>query len=138
VARTAGAAADRADVRAAAPADVPGELRRARASSFLIRPTPAKRASSPTKLAESLACGLPVVANRGIGDVDEVLEGESVGVLVESFDADGYGKAARGLAALLADPETPARCRRVAERRFALADAVARYRSLYEEMMADR
>ena len=138
IATKAGAGGDWADVRAAAPEDVPGAIRRARASFFLIRPTPAKRASSPTKLAESLACGLPVVTNRGIGDVDDILEAERVGVLLDAFSPDAYRSAARALAALLADPDTPGRCRRVAERRFALEDGVALYRSLYEEMLASR
>jgi len=130
----ASAAAGWAEVRSALPEDVPAQLRRARASFFLIRATPAKRASCPTKLAESLATGLPVVANRGIGDVDEILEGERVGVMVDAFDEGAYRDAARRLATLLADPEAPTRCRRVAERRFALGDGISAYRSLYAEM----
>lgn len=123
-----------ADARVAAPADVPSWLRRSRAAFFFIRPTPAKRASCPTKLAEALATGLPVLANRGIGDVDETLETERVGVLLESFDRVGYQKALTRLVDLLRDPETPKRCRRVAERMFSLSSAVAAYHGLYQEI----
>ena len=125
-----------ADVQSARHEDVRLWLRRARSAFFLIRPTPAKRASCPTKLAESLAAGLPVVANRGIGDVDDLLERERVGVLVDGFDEAAYRDAARRLAELLAEPGYADRCRRVAEREFALERGVALYRSLYDEIAA--
>lgn len=130
----AGVTSDWGEVRAAEPADVPGWLRRSRSSFFVIRPTPAKRASCPTKLAEALACGLPVVANRGIGDVDGILENEAVGVLIDELTSSGYRRAAVRLAALVADPKTPARCRKLAEERFSLTAGVADYRRLYAEL----
>lgn len=37
-----------------------------------IKPAYSKLASSPTKLAEAFAMGIPVISNTGIGDVDEV------------------------------------------------------------------
>jgi glycosyltransferase involved in cell wall biosynthesis len=134
IARRAGATPDWADVRAADPADVPQWLRRARASVFIVRPSPAKRASCPTKLAEALASGLPVVANRGIGDVDGYLERVGVGVLIDELSVPGYRRAAAALAVLLEDPETPARCRRLAEERFSLESGVSAYRDLYAEL----
>lgn len=134
VARRAGATPDWADVRAADPEEVPQWLRQARASFFIIRPSPAKRASCPTKLGEALASGLPVVANRGIGDVDGYLEGGGVGVLIDELSGSGYRRAATALATLLEDPETPARCRRFAEERFSLGSAVSEYRDLYAEL----
>jgi glycosyltransferase involved in cell wall biosynthesis len=109
-------------------------LRQARAAFFLIRPTLAKRASCPTKLGEALASGLPVLANRGIGDVDAVLERERVGVLVEKMNVAGYAEAAAALTRLVEDEDTAERCRRVAERFFALTRGVASYRGLYDEI----
>jgi glycosyltransferase involved in cell wall biosynthesis len=136
-ARAAGADPDWAEVRAAAPGAVPDILRRARAAFFLIRPTPAKRASSPTKFAEALACGLPVAANGAAGGLDTLLESERVGALVERCDEDAYRDAARRLRALLDDPETGARCRRLAEARYSLDAAVGAYLDLYRELATD-
>lgn len=133
-ARRAGADPTWADVQAAAPHEVPAYLRRARASFFLIQPSPSKRASSPTKFAEALACGLPVAANGASGDLDVLLEAEQVGALVPSLDAQGYLHAAERLRALCADPDTPARCRRLAETRYSLAAAVAAYHALYRDL----
>lgn len=134
-ARRAGATQDWAEVRSAAPAEVPACLRRARAGFFLIQESPAKRASSPTKFAEALASGLPVAANGAAGDLDRLLEAEGVGALVEALEERAYRSAAERLRALLADPATPARCRRLAETRYSLAAAVAAYHGLYRELL---
>ena len=116
------------------PSEVPAWLRRARALLFFIRPTPAKRASCPTKLAEALACGLPVVCNRGIGDLDGLVEKENVGILVNSVSQPGNEEAIDRLACLLQDPELPARCRRLATSRYDLEAAVDTYHQLYLEI----
>jgi len=133
-AREAGASPDWADVRTVDASEVPSWLRRARALLFFIRPTPAKRASCPTKLAEGLACGLPIVCNRGIGDLDSFVEKEKVGILVESVSESGYEEATDRLTRLLQDPDLPARCRRIAESRYDLESAVDRYLGLYREI----
>ncbi len=39
-----------------------------------VRPCPSKVSSSPTKIGEYLAAGLPVISTAGIGDVDELLD----------------------------------------------------------------
>jgi len=134
LARRAGLHGDWVDVRESAPEEVPAWLRRARAAFFFITPSPAKRASCPTKLGEALACGLPVVVNRGVGDLDDVIPGEGVGVLVDGFDEASYARAAGRLEELLRDPDVAGRCRRVAERRYALAAGVTAYHDLYLEL----
>jgi glycosyltransferase involved in cell wall biosynthesis len=133
-ARRAGAGPDWADVRSATPAEVPNWLRRARALFFFLRPTSSTRAACPTKLAEALATGLPVVANPGIGDLDAILERESVGVFVREFSRAAYEEAGARLRRLLQDPETTNRCRRLAETRYSLEAGVAAYRDLYQEI----
>ena len=133
-ARRAGATPDWAEVRSVNPAEVPAWLRRGRALFFFIRPTPSKRASCPTKLGEALASGLPVLCNRGIGDLDAVLADGAVGLLVDSFSEDGYSLAARRLGALLEDPALSGRCRRLAEAAYSLESGVKAYHHLYREL----
>jgi glycosyltransferase involved in cell wall biosynthesis len=120
-----------ADIRTVEPGAVAGWLRRARALFFFIRAIPSKRASCPTKFAEALACGLPVVCNRGIGDLDAIVERENVGILVDDFSEEAYARAALRLARLLADPYVSERCRRLAEVCFSVELGVARYHELY-------
>jgi glycosyltransferase involved in cell wall biosynthesis len=124
-------------VRRVAPTEVPRYLRAADLALSFIKPTYSKQASSPTKVAEYLAGGLPVIANVGIGDLDEVLEAERVGVILRRFDRDAYLTALRVADALRSDPETPARCLASARRCFDLETVGgARYCRLYGRLSA--
>lgn len=61
------------------------------------RPSFSARACSPTKLGEMLALGIPVVANRGVGDVEDIVTMTGGGVLVSDFSAPAYGRALKWL-----------------------------------------
>ncbi len=104
------------------PAEVPQYLRRARLGLSLRKPTFAQIASSPTKIPEYLLAGLPVVSNAGVGDTDELLERERVGVVLRSFDAQALAAAAAQALDLAADPTLRARCMQVARRQFDLVN----------------
>jgi glycosyltransferase involved in cell wall biosynthesis len=130
-ARRLGATPDWAEIRTVESGEVAEWLRRASALFFFIRPIPSKRASCPTKFAEGLASGLPVVCNRGIGDLDDIVEQEGVGVLVNGFSQVDYSAAARRLGRLLEDPGLSERCRRLAETRYSVDIGVETYRQLY-------
>ena len=137
VARAAGADDSWAEVGTAAPAAVPARLREAGALFFFLRSYAGAAAACPTKMAEALASGLPVLCNRGIGDLDRLLPAERVGVLLEDFTPAGTEAAAGALQALLTDPGLADRCRRVAAERFGLAAGVAAYHRLYGELGDD-
>jgi glycosyltransferase involved in cell wall biosynthesis len=115
-------------------AEVPRWVGAADAALFFIRPSYSKLSSCPTKFGECLACGVPVVANGGVGDVAETLTEHRVGPVVTGFDDEAYDRAVEGLEALWADGELAARCRRTAEAEFALSDAVARYDAIYRSL----
>ena len=69
---------------------VPYYLSAADLGLFFIRPTYSKRSSSPTKLGEYLAMGLPVVTNAGIGDVDRQVVDMGAGLIVSEFSTEAY------------------------------------------------
>lgn len=73
--------------------EIPRYLSAADLAVSFIKPCYSKQASSPTKNAEYLACGLPIVANAGIGDVDQLVRGLRVGSLLEQFDVKSYSNA---------------------------------------------
>lgn len=117
----------------------PGEIGRylaaADAGIALIRPCLSKISSSPTKIGEYLGAGLPVLSGKGIGDVDELLSVNGVGVLLEKFSQPAYEEAARHLSALLADRETSERCRRLAQRELSLQTVgIPRYDRVYRRV----
>ena len=61
-------------IRPATREEVPRLLAAADLGIFLIKPVFSKTASSPTKMGEMLAVGLPIVANAGVGDVEQMVE----------------------------------------------------------------
>jgi len=53
---------------------------------FFIRSSFSKMASSPTKMGELLAKGIPVIGNSGVGDVDDLIDKMDVGYVVDLED----------------------------------------------------
>jgi glycosyltransferase involved in cell wall biosynthesis len=113
--------------------EVPRYLSLADASIFFIKPSYSKKSSCPTKLAESLACGLPALINSGIGDTDDIITARKVGVCINDFSEDDYNAAAEGILHLLSDSGIKDRCRRAAEEYFSLREGVERYWRVYRE-----
>ncbi|HEV7682693.1 MAG TPA: glycosyltransferase [Pyrinomonadaceae bacterium] len=135
----AGLSADDFWIGPVSPGDVPAYLRRARIGISFRKATFAQIAASPTKIPEYLAAGLPVVSNAGIGDVDELLTTEKVGVIVREFAEAGYAQAAAGVLALVTEPEIRSRCMEVARRFFDLDEVGGRrYRAVYGRLEAEQ
>jgi glycosyltransferase involved in cell wall biosynthesis len=123
----------------AAPRDVSSYLSASDAGLAFIKPCFSKVASSPTKYAEYLACGLPLIINSGVGDADSLVIDEGIGALVHDFTEDQYEEAAAIVESLVGDREnTRRRTRAVAERCFDVRTVgVQRYSRLYERIFAD-
>lgn len=100
--------------------EVPRYLHRARLGLSFRKPTFSQLAASPTKIAEYLAAGLPVVSNEGIGDIDDLLEQEKAGVLVHDFTPETLALAARRALQLAGERSVQERCVEVARRHFDL------------------
>lgn len=101
-----------------------------------IKPCYSKLSSSPTKNAEYLAYGLPIVGNTGVGDVGELLEENKVGVVLTEFNEKAYIKALNGLEDLLSLNNIQANCRRIAQEEFDLEEVGGEsYRNLYKRLM---
>jgi glycosyltransferase involved in cell wall biosynthesis len=95
-----------------------------------------KLGSSPTRMAEILGCGLPVVANEGVGDVAQIIRDYRVGVLVRGPAEHEMEAAWEELQTLRSDPDLAARCRRAALEVFSLEAGTAAYSALYAEVLA--
>jgi len=114
------------------PKEVPYYLAAADFAFCFIKPGYSKLASSPTKIGEFLASGLPVLCNSGIGDIDDLLVTNRVGITIENFDRKAYIRGLRELEELAADTGTRQRCRAVARQSFDLGTiGCARYHRLY-------
>lgn len=90
-----------------------------------------KLGSSPTRMAEVLGCGLPVVANAGVGDVATVISENRVGILLEGPAPDQIRAALEALTELMQDPALATRCRETAKTVFSLEAGTAAYQQAY-------
>lgn len=94
-----------------------------------------KLSSSPTKIAEYLAAGIPIVVNRGVGDVAEVVEKYQVGAVIDDFSSASYKKA---LANLNDFGDLNGKCREAAKEEFDLEEVGGRkYRLLYKKLLGE-
>jgi glycosyltransferase involved in cell wall biosynthesis len=88
---------------------------------------------SPTKIPEYLACGLPIVANRGVGDVDMLIDSSRVGAVADHFTKADYIAAFQKIKQLGPVSE---HCRDVAKQKFDLGRVGGdRYRRIYNRLL---
>lgn len=104
---------------------------------FFIPRDCAKIASSPTKMGEMLAAGLPIITGTSIGDVESLVEDYRIGALIVHEDEDNF---TRALDAVIRELEIDKidlmkRCRKCAEDYFSLDDGVERYREIYDGLL---
>ena len=122
------------ELRQADPAEIPGLMARMDATTFFIKPVFSKQASAPTKLGEFLGCGIPCLANTGVGDMAQILEEDHVGVAITRLDADALMTGLRRLLSLLEEPGIQQRCVAAAQKHFSLEQGVAEYAMIYRSL----
>lgn len=129
---------DQVAVRSVDPDAVPRYLAACDIGVCFLGQYASKEASSPTKYAEYLAAGLPVVTNSWIGDA-ALFKEESTWLLVSAFDTQEYRRAAQRVADLLLSPVATRRAARaLARRELATLVAVKRYEELYRRLLQER
>ena len=94
-----------------------------------------KLGSSPTRLAEVLGSGLPVVVNDNVGDIADIVKKNNVGVIVEGPNTYQMEKALNQLLILLNDSELITRCRNTAKKLFSLEVGTEAYRKIYKSII---
>ena len=112
--------------------DVPEYIAIADLSVVFIRPTESKAGCSPTKLGELFAMNVPIVANSGFGDIDEIVSLEANGsVVVPDFTPETLRNALR---TVLGRSEGRRCSIRSACGNFSLDEGVRRYDSIYRRL----
>jgi glycosyltransferase involved in cell wall biosynthesis len=124
-------------IKQVASRDVPSYLSAADAGIAFYKPGFSKLATSPVKVTEYLACGLPVIVNSGIGDLDTLITDRNLGSLVKEFAQPEYDQAIAALDQSLQDPEAARqRARQAAEQLFDVRGVgVESYARLYERIL---
>jgi glycosyltransferase involved in cell wall biosynthesis len=122
------------EVKAVCHDRVAEEIGRMDAGIFFVKTGFSASASAPTKLGEFLACGVPCLGNSGVGDVESILEGERVGIILHEFSSDAEVEAVSRLLGLCSEAEIKNRCVEVASRYFSLAQGVKSYGRIYDSL----
>lgn len=90
-------------------------------------------AAVPTKIAEFLASGRPVIVSKGIGDLDQLLPSTHTGVIID--ESDTLQNVAQQICDLVNDSKTPERCRELAIQHFDMETSIDRYIEIYDRML---
>ncbi len=123
---------NRLRITSASPSEMPSIIQSHSASiMFYSGGNLSELGRSPTRMAEVLASGRPVIANSGVGDVESILINSKVGLVVPSSDPLEMKASANDLMKLLRDPHLPSRCRQAAQKYFSLDNGSSAYRHLY-------
>ncbi len=126
------------EIRAARFEDMPAAVASAHVGIALLRQTASKLGSSPIKVAEYLACGLPVVLNAGVGDLDALVRDYRAGHVLPGFTEEHLAGAARAVVELLDDAAARASARRLAEDVYDVRSGVEKYDAAYRRLAARR
>jgi glycosyltransferase involved in cell wall biosynthesis len=127
-------------VRSVRHAGVPAWLNACDATALLRDRDAVNRVASPIKFGESLACGVPVILSRGIGDASALTASEGLGALLSGPEL-GRPADLHALDGFLAESaqrgaEMARRCRRVAEERWSWSEQVPRWLALHRRLAA--
>ena len=92
-------------------------------------------AAVPTKVAEFLAVGRPVIVSSELGDFDQIFRDRTAGLTLSS-DRD-LTLICEEMIQLLTDPKTSSECRNLAENYFSLVTSATKYIELYSKLVGD-
>lgn len=99
----------------------------------IVKATYATASRSPTKIPEYLAAGLPVITNSGVGDVDLLIERNSVGAILHDFSEASYVEAFQTVSQL---GDISKKCQATARREFDIEKIGGRrYNELYRALL---
>ena len=111
--------------------EIPKFINIADAGIFFIYTGFTGKAVSPTKQSELLAMGVPIVANKGVGDIETILQDQGLGVVLADFEDNSMAAAAKQL---LQTDYNRENIRTKAKELFALDKAVETYSQLYAKL----
>ncbi len=127
-----GIPAEKMIIRKASRKEVPLFLSVSDYSMFFIRPCFSRKSQSPTKHGEIMAMGIPVITNRGIGDVEEIIETYQSGFVVKAFSEEAYAAVVDKI--ISGVHFNPAAIRDGAVKFYALSSAIEKYTRLYDNI----
>lgn len=112
--------------------DMPKRIASHDGSVFFFTANISKLGSAPTRMAELLGVGIPVLTNSGVGDVGTIVKEHKIGILIDSIEKEEIKKSCDSFIDLIRDKNITKRCRETALELFTLNAGVNRYKSIYK------
>lgn len=111
--------------------EIPRYISVGNASVFFIVTSFSGKAVSPTKQAEVMSLGLPILANTGLGDTDIILNRTGSGLVLNEFSTEEYQRQAQKL---LNFNKSKTEIRESAKLFFTLESGIEKYDSVYKNL----
>ena len=124
--------ADLIKVLSATRQQVPQFLSIAHLGISFIKPCFSKLSSSPTKMGEMLAAGVPLICNSGVGDVERIINDTKTGVIIHGFSEEEMQSVAKKAIEMIQIPRENIREQSCPV--FALESGVKLYAQAYDKM----
>lgn len=121
-------------IKKAERSEVPYLISLSKFSVFFIKPSYSKKASSPTKLAEILGMGIPVICNNQVGDVAQIVEEGKVGFVLQHFNDEAYERALMQMLTYLKNIQSN-NIVNYAHQYASLEEGVKRYHQVYQSIL---
>ncbi len=117
--------------------EVPPYLSLSNYSIFFIKPCYSKKSSSPTKHGEIMAMGVPVVTNKGVGDVADIVARYHSGIVLEHLNEQHFVIAAMKISKEISERAAinGTEIREGAREYYDLDKAVKKYKKIYDEVL---
>lgn len=123
------------EIISSSPDDISNNIANMKAGLLYFTAGISKLGSAPTRMGEFLACGIPVIGNRGVGDMADLIERYDVGVVIEDGSQESIDRALGNLDILYQDKSLATRCRSVAEAYFSADSGAEKYRKIYHQLV---
>mgnify|MGYP000868966500 CR=1 FL=1 len=115
--------------------EIPSLISVCNGTVFFIKQSFSKLASSPTKKAELMSMGIPIVCNSGIGDTEEIIREGNTGYVCTEFNSNNYENAVKALLNFPDTIEEKSRIRKQAIAQFSLSEGANRYFKMYQTLL---
>lgn len=99
---------------------------------FFIRPSYSKISSSPVKMGEILAMGIPIICNNGVGDVEQIVRDTNSGFCLHDFSSTTMRNIIDKISSGITFNSNEIRGK--AEATFGLDNALEAYSKVYQEL----
>lgn len=112
---------------------VPGALSLCHYSVFFCKPTYSRKGTSPTRLAELIACGVKIISNKDVGDSEEHILQHKLGYVFEGFGDEDFKQFIREFE--LRKDFSKEALHQSSEKLFSLEEGIRKYRQIYQRLL---